>query len=392
MQCVQYQGRTGNFTRKRGDMMGELPLYLEDQTEENILQRMLARVPSDMDISEGSFMWDAAAPAAFMLSEAAVWAQQVLTRGFAATAYGEYLDLRCAEHGVVRREAAPAAGTVIFTGTPGKLVPSGTIVATPADEISGENSIEFATTGDVVLGEDGLGAGAVRAVTAGKNGNVPGGTITVMTSSISGVSAVRNELETRGGADIESDESLLERFLGKVRSPGTSGNKAQYRQWAFEQPGVGGVQVHSLWKGPGTVGIYLLDSEKRAAGAEAVEAVQKYIDPTQDGQGQGTAPAGPVVTVMAAEEVPLNISVKLTLAKGSSLANVKTMIEKGIRDYLKTVAFVDPLVRYTRIAAVLLDLSAIIDYTDLTINGVGNTNLEIPPGKVAVLGTVNVDE
>ncbi|MNN13121.1 hypothetical protein D3C81_1261420 [compost metagenome] len=68
------------------------------------------------------------------------------------------------------------------------------------------------------------------------------------------------------------------------------------------------------------------------------------------------------------------------------------MIEKGIRDYLKTVAFVDPLVRYTRIAAVLLDLSAIIDYTDLTINGVGNTNLEIPPGKVAVLGTVNVDE
>ncbi|RUT36629.1 baseplate J/gp47 family protein [Paenibacillus zeisoli] len=372
--------------------MGELPLYLEDQTEENILQRMLARVPSDIDISEGSFMWDAAAPAAFMLSEAALWAQQMLNRGFAATAYGDYLDLRCAEHGVVRREAAPAAGTVIFTGTPGSLIPSGTIVATPADEISGENSIDFATNRDVVLGEDGLGSVPVRAVVAGKNGNVPGGTITVMTSSVSGISAVTNEIETRGGADIESDESLLARFLEKVRSPGTSGNKAQYRQWAFEQPGVGGVQVQSLWKGPGTVGIYLLDSEKRAAGSEVVQAVQHYIDPTQDGQGQGAAPAGAVVTVMAAEEVPLNISVKLTLAGGSILANVKTMIEKGIRDYLKTVAFTDPLVRYTRIAAVLLDLSSIIDYADLTINGVSNTNLEIPQGKVAVLGTVNVGE
>lgn len=373
-------------------MMANLPLYLENQTEEQIMQRMLARVPSDLDKSEGSFIWDAVAPAAFMLSEAAVWAQQVLARGFAQTAYGEYLDLRCAEHGVVRREAATAAGNVTFTGTPGKLVPKGIVVATPADEISREVSIEFVSVADIVIDENGVGKVGVRAVTAGKNGNVPAGTITVMTSSVSGVTAVVNETETKGGADIESDESLLERFYAKVRSPGTSGNKAQYAQWAYEQPGVGGVRVRPLWKGPGTVGIYLLDSDKRAAGHEVVEAVQKFIDPTQNGQGQGAAPAGPVVTVMAAEEVPINISVKLTLASSSTLGAAKAMIEKGARDYLKTIAFADPLVRYTRIAAVLLDLSAIIDYTELTVNGVNNTNLQISPGQVAVLGTVRVYE
>ncbi|GIP20423.1 baseplate J/gp47 family protein [Paenibacillus sp. J22TS3] len=372
--------------------MTELPLYLEDQTEEEIMRRMLARVPSDLDKSEGSFMWDAAAPAAFMLSEAAVWAQQVLERGFAQTAYGEYLDLRCAEHGVVRREAVAARGEVIFIGKPGTLVPEGTVVATPADELSREVSIEFATTVDAVIGDEGVCKINVQAEVAGKNGNVPAGTITVMTTSLSGITSVVNEAETKGGADVESDASLLERFYGKVRSPGTSGNKAQYTQWAFDQPGVGGVQVRPLWKGPGTVGIYLLDTDKRAANAETVAAVQKYIDPSQDGQGLGAAPAGAVVTVMAAEEVPVSIRVKLTLASGASLGLVKAMIEKGVREYLKTVAFADPLVRYTRIAAVLLDLSAIIDYADLTVNGVNNTNLQISPGQVAVLGTVDVYE
>ena len=67
--------------------------------------------------------------------------------------------------------------------------------------------------------------------------------------------------------------------------------------------------------GPGTVGLYLLDTDKRAAGSDLVDAVQKYVDPTQDGQGEGVAPAGPKVTVMPAEEVPMDIQVKLTLAR-----------------------------------------------------------------------------
>lgn len=34
--------------------MADLPEYLVDQTEEEILNRMLEKVPSDMDKSEGS--------------------------------------------------------------------------------------------------------------------------------------------------------------------------------------------------------------------------------------------------------------------------------------------------------------------------------------------------
>lgn len=265
-------------------------------------------------------------------------------------------------------------------------------LATPADEISGESSIEYVTTAAVTLDGEGVAEAPIRAVEAGRLGNVPAGVITVMTTPISGITSVVNPEVTTGGTDIESDESLLERFYARVRNQGTSGNKAQYIQWAGEVPGVGAVQVQPLWQGPGTVSIYLLDSEKRAANAEIVATAQSYIDPTMDGQGEGMAAAGPIVTVMAAEEVPINISVQLTLASGASLANVKTQIENGVMAYLKQLAFADPLVRVTRVAAVLLDIPLIIDYANLTVNGASDTNIEINFGQVAVLGTVDVHE
>ncbi|AZS15373.1 baseplate J/gp47 family protein [Paenibacillus lutimineralis] len=372
--------------------MANLPLFLQNQTEDEIMQRMLDRVPTDIDKSEGSFIWDAQAPVAFLLSEAAIWAQQVLERGFASTAFGEYLDLRVAEHGLTRRAAVAAVGNVQFTGTPGKTVPVGTGVATPADEVSGESSIEYVTAAEVTLNDEGVGVAPIRAVVPGKAGNVPAGVIDVMSTPISGISAVTNLEPVTGGADIESDESLLERFYSRVRNQGTSGNKAQYIQWANEVPGVGGVQVSPLWKGPGTVGIYLLDMDKRAASPEIVQNAQEYIDPTMDGQGEGQAPAGPIVTIMAAEEVPINISVQLTLAAGATLNDVKTQIESGVTAYLKLLAFVDLLVRFTRIAAVLLDIPPIIDYSDLMVNGASDINIQISPGQVAVLGAVEVYE
>ncbi|MBT2761798.1 baseplate J/gp47 family protein [Paenibacillus sp. ISL-20] len=384
--------------------MADLPLYLLDQTEENIMNRMLNKVPSDIDKSEGSFIWDAQAPVAFMLSEAALWAQELLRRGFASTVVSDRpdirsaeLDLRTAEHGITRREAVASSGGVLFTGKPGTTVPAGTYVATPADEGSGESSVEYVTTSGVTLGDLGTGTAPIRAVTPGSNGNVPAGVIQLMMTSVSGVTSVTNPEPTRSGTDTESDQSLLERFYAKVRSQGTSGNKAQYMQWANEIAGVGGVEVAPLWKGPGTVGLYLIDTDKRAASQDIVNAVQQYIDPSQDGQGEGVAPAGPVITVMPAAEVAIDISVKVqrTQEQPSTMEEIRKLIEDGVRTYLQQIAFnrKDPLVRYTRIAAVLLDIPIIIDYTDLTINGhTEQQNIEIGSGQVAVLGTVSVSE
>lgn len=377
--------------------MADFPYYLREQTEEAIRQRMLDRLPDDLDKSEGSFLWDAQAPAAYLLSEAALWAQELLRRGFASTAASEdaafrseELDLRAAEHGVARRGATASEGTVTFTGEAGRTVPIGTTVASPSDAGSDEASKEYETTAAVTLDSSGRASAPIRAVIAGRAGNVPIGAISLLSDAISGVTGVTNAAATTGGTDIESDMSLLERFYAKVRNQGTSGNKAQYMQWAGEVPGVGASRVIPLWKGPGTVGIYLLDNDKRAASASIVSAVQQVIDPTQDGQGEGAAPAGPIVTVMPAEEVAIDIEVTPTLASGATAADVKRQIEEGVTSYLKQLAFRDPLVRYTRIAAILLDIPPLIDYVDLKVNGTSDRNIEMKAHQVAVLGTVTV--
>lgn len=367
--------------------MTNLPEYLTEQTEEAILARMLARVPADVDKSEGSFVWDALAPAAYELYDAAVWAQEALRRGFASTTFGAYLDLRCAEHGVTRRPAAKAAGRVKLTGRAGMTMPAGTRVATAADPVTNTPSVEFETLADVVLDAGGLGTADVQAAEAGALGNVAAGAITIAVSASGGIRAVTNPAALTGGMEPESDEALLQRFLLKVRSPGTSGNRSDYVQWAMSVPGVGGVLVEPLWNGPGTVKVVLLDDNKRAASTALVSVVQTLIAPS-DG-GEGLAPIGAKVTVEAATEVPIDLSAKLTIAGSATLEAVKAMIEGGLREYLSQLAFADSLVRYNRISAILLDLPAIVDFQDLRVNG-GTSNIEMGAGEVAVLGTVTV--
>jgi uncharacterized phage protein gp47/JayE len=259
--------------------MAGLPEFLTNQTEEAIRQRMLDSLPSDLDKSEGSFIWDAVSPAAIELALAAIWAQEVLRRGFAGTSFGPYLDLRAEEHGISRKPAVKAHGQVKFTGTSGTVVPAGTRVATLADIVTGTPSIEFATKADVTLDESGTAAVEIEATEAGAFGNVPAGAIRIMATPVPGVTSVANLSATFGGQDIEDDASLLARLLQRVRSPSSSGNKADYIRWASEVPGVGGVSVVPVKYGPGTVSVAIIGLDKRPASPELVAAVQDYIAP-----------------------------------------------------------------------------------------------------------------
>lgn len=368
--------------------MAALPDYLTEQQEDSIRARMLARIPADVDKTEGSYIWDALAPAAFELYQSAEWAQEVLRRGFAATTFGAYLDLRCGEHGVERRPAERATGSVTFSGAAGIAVPAGTRVATAADAVTSTPSVEFETLAAATLGGTGQAEVLVTAVEPGVSGNIAAGAIAVLVEAVPGVTGITNTAAIAGGADIESDESLLERYLLKVRNPGTSGNRADYFQWALAVDGVGGAQVHPLWNGPGTVKVYLLDKAKRAASAALVAAVQADIAPGAVGAGAGKAPIGASVTISAATEVPIGISVKLTLRSGWTLAQATSGIRDALTEYLQTLAFTDNVVRYSRVNSLLLDVPAIVDLSNLTVNG-GVANVTVSIGQVAVPGTVN---
>jgi uncharacterized phage protein gp47/JayE len=347
----------------------------ENQTKAAILQRMLDASPADVDKREGSVTWDLLSPAAIELALAYIGLDGVLTFGFADTTYGPYLDMRANELGLTRKPATVATGTLRFSGPNGTLIPLGTRAST-----GGSSPLYFETTAAGTL-SGGSVVVAAKAVDAGAASNVSIGTVTTMTGNLVGIVDVTNPVNFDGGSDAETDAALLTRYFDRARRPATSGNANHYRQWALEVAGISDAKVYEVWNGPGTVKVVLLDNEKTAPAPSVVAEVAAHIESVR--------PVGATVTVVGAVEVPINVSVKVTLAPGATVAEVKAQFEAGITTYLQSLAFVDPLVRYTRIAAVLLDIPPVVDYADLTLNG-SNTNVVVADGSVAVLGTVTV--
>lgn len=368
--------------------MVELPPFLEDQTEEAIRQRMLDRMPDDLDKSEGSLPWDTIAPVAIELILAAEWAKEVLRRGFVATTFGQYLDLKAEESGLTRRAAVAAktAGDgVKFTGDPGAVVPSGYQVSTGSTESS--PAALFRTLEEVVLDANGEALVAVEAVEAGKAGNVPIGAIKHLTEPLDGVASVVNIAATQGGLDEEDDETLRQRILEEDRKEEGDGNIADYIAWAKEVPGVGNVLVEPLWQGEGTVRVIILDPDGRPAPAGTVDAVQEHLDPDQRGIGEGRAPASSRVTVDTAETRLVNVTIpNLEAEPGYTLEQAKTSAESALNSYLLAV---NPggKIKVREAESVVIQATGISNVGDLLLDG-NRIDITLEVNELAELGSV----
>lgn len=347
----------------------------EEQTDDVIRQRMLGGMSPVIDKRQGSVAYDLTAPASAEFAQAYIALDNVLTFGFAGEDMpDEYLDLRTAELGVYRKPSVKSTGQLTFTGQDGTPIPVGTRART-------EDDVYFVTTqsGTITGGAVTLNA---QAEEGGLSGNVGANAVTTILGDLTGIVTVTNAESFDGGADVESSASLLQRYYDKAQKPVTSGNIYHYEQWAKEVAGVGDARGYAVWNGPGTVKVVLLDEEKTTPAQSVIDAVTTHIE--------GQRPVGAEVTVVGAQEVAINVSASLTLASGVVLSEVKADIERGVTEYLASLAFKDTLVRYTRIAAILLDIPRIIDYADLTVN-LGVENIEVTDEQVAVLGEVTVD-
>ncbi|AZU61083.1 baseplate J/gp47 family protein [Neobacillus mesonae] len=349
-------------------------MAFEDETQDVIHERMLDTISDEVDKRQGSVVWDLTAPAAIELAQVYTQLDNVLMFGFASEdTPSDYLEKRTSEIGVTRKDSVKASGALTFTGDNGLLIPAGTRVST--DELE---PVYFVTVTDVTIA-GGQVTVMAEAELGGANGNVRAGSISIVLGVVSGVANVTNSQAFSGGADAESDESLLARYYEKVRKPATSGNAYHYEQWAKAVPGVGNAKVYPLWSGPGTVKVVLLDDSKKAPTQTIIDAAKTSIEEIR--------PIGAIVTVAGATETPINVTATLTLAAGKTSADAKTEFTALLSDYLKTLAFVDPIVRYSKIASLLLDVPSVVDYANLTVNN-GTANVTIADGAVAVAGTV----
>lgn len=295
---------------------------------------------------------------------------------------GELTRFAAQYRGIDRRQATRASGVLTVTG-------SGTVSA--GDLFASAGGVQFRAAKTVMIA--GTGEVPVEAVTPGAGGNVPPGSVTEIPVTIQGIVSCTNAAGITGGYDAEDDDALRARYYASVREPPTSGNKAHYRSWALETPGVGGVKVFPLGHGDWTVDVVLIDAEHRPADEALVARVQAYIDPDSTGLGDGKAPIGAHCYVSAAQAFPVNVSATLRLAASADADAARAAVSAALTSYLTALPFHEDKTAYVSLAqvgAMLLDADGVLDYDGLTLNGAA-ANVSVGVRQVAVLGEVTLD-
>ena len=211
------------------------------------------------------------------------------------------------------------------------------------------------------------------------------------------------------GTEEEDDDSLRTRVQEKIAGPAENGNKQHYKSWCESIDGIGHARIYPLWNGPNTVKAVLIDSSGRACSSEKVKEVQDYIDPATrgytanvdgytytvgDGTGDGVANLGAHFTAVSARELSINISFAADLASGYTKDIAKSQVKEAVAAYLEDLALnvaaaEDVIIRAARIGAIIIEQDAILDYSDLTING-GTSNIVPGDNAIPVLGEVTV--
>lgn len=349
----------------------------ENVTYESILDRMLRRVPKDLDKREGSVIYTALAPAAAELQIMYIELDAVLKETFADTASREYLIKRAAERGVYPYPATPAVLKAV-------AVPD-------TVEIESGERFNLGTLNYVVVKRLEAGVYQVECETSGTIGGSRMGTM-IPIGTVPGLESITLTELLIPGRDDETKEDILERYMESFDVKSFGGNRKDYLNKVHAIAGVGGVKVTRAWNGPSTVKLTILDAAYNKASDVLVQTVQEQIDPTMDGDGVGLAPIDHIVTVDTVQEVEIAVCMKLTFGNGYDFEDVKGQIEEAVKAYLSELrsewesqGFLT--VRIRQVEARLMDIRGIEDISNTTINGMGQ-NLILGEAQIPIFGGV----
>lgn len=347
----------------------------EEITYEDILRRMLERVPKDMDKREGSIIHDALAPAAVEIQLMYTELYAVLNELFADTASRGYLIKRAAERGL----SPKAASYAVLKGEFSQDIPIG-------------SCFSLETLNYIAVERLSFGVYQMRCETIGSAGNTLFGTL-VPIEYIKGLERAELTELLIPGEDEEDTERFRSRYFNSLDSQAFGGNISDYREKVNGIAGVGGVKVYPAWDGGGTVKLVIINSDFEVASDELVQRVKDTMDPEADsGKGYGLAPIGHRVTVEGAKEEQVSATFTIMYQTDYSFERCREDINKAVDDYLHELNQSwqedgQTIVRVSRLESRLLDLEGILDVYDTMINGAPG-NYVMPSGSIAVRGDV----
>lgn len=343
-------------------------------TYEEILERMLARIPEGFDKREGSIIFDALAPAAVELQLLYLDLENLIKETFADSASREFLIRRARERGII---PYPSSFAILKA------------VAKPSDvEIPRGVRFNLEDLNYKVVEKIGSGLYQVECESPGSIGNKYFGTL-IPIEYIDGLESIEITELLIAGEDEEDTESIRTRYFDSFDSKAYGGNIKDYIQKTNAIAGVGATKVTPVWKGGGTVLLTILDADFNRATETLIKKVQEEIDPEPQAKGLGIAPIGHRVTVRTADEVKVNIKTKISWKADKDLGQVKEIINKYLGELRKTWDKEENLiVRISQIESRILGLEGVLDIGETQING-KEENLVIDRYGLPVLGDVS---
>ena len=342
------------------------------KTYEEIKQRILNNTDIEVDKREGSFLNNMVSPLSYELAKFYIEQTDLVNMAFVKNGYFNYLDAKCEEYGISRKQGTKAVGEVIFTGENGTLISNGTVLFV--------DDLYFVVLNDATITENQTEL-VVEALEVGKQYNLLANTKLTLTEPINGVNDIYVKSNFENGTDIESDEDLRERFFTTIKKSYTSGNVAHYEMWTLEVDGTGACKVYPLKNGNGTVEIVITNSDMLGASSELIESVKANIEEKR--------PIGASVTVVSATEKAINVSATIRLIKGYDIEEVKAEFATKLTQYLKEIAFKDTYISIARLGNLLLDTTGVFDYADFKVNG-ANSNIILSDTDVPKVGELSL--
>lgn len=351
----------------------------EEVTYEAILQRMIERIKvkyPNLDIREGSLIFDALAPAALELAVMYTELDNTRNESFVKTASREYILIACEQMGMDISVFEASAGVHKGEFNAPILINSRwncDLFNYRVTEYIGQNS------------DTGYYEYKLLCESEGTSPNSQTGDLTPINDAPADLTHAKVVECLIEGENETSDDDVREAYFEYVNSTVSDGNKAQYERWCSEYEGVGNAKVFPLWNGANTVKVSILSASNTAASPTLVEEFQNYIDPGATGMGDGQAPIGAFVTVTTASEIPINVSATITMKSGY---DDTSGIATALQEYFSSIAYEKSVVAYMNVGAVILNVDGVESINNLKLN---NSTADVTLGveEIPVLGTVD---
>lgn len=366
------------------------PDFLSGHSVDEVYAAMREVLPSDIDSSEGSHVWNFLRPTALVAAELyEATLPQVIMTIFPEWSAGPFLDAHAKARGMSRYPATAATGEVTVTGAPGLVIAAGVRFSTAGTDAG--PAIEYVTTEDATLPAGGSATIPIICTEPGTKGNTGAGTIILVADGNTSITSVTNTSATTGGTDTETDDSLRQRILDYDQDRGTSyvGTYADYVRWAKEaDPDVGVVTVTT--GSPNVVKLYITDKDGSPASDELLENVHEYIASPGDPYKR-LLPINASLWVGKPDDFSVEVYADVLMAEGATLEGIKTAFLASLQTYLAQ-AMTAGVIRQTQVGAILSGIEGVRDYDNLAINRAGYSPASTIEVSETDLPTISADD